>query len=151
MTAFISTTNAFFFVMTLKVLPEPEPNALQIPLDHTEDCRGSVFWDASHSAIRPIPCVHWHVPLSVLMLYPHWRWVGVMSGLWGWQAWVFPSVACVTLLLKVGSYCPPIKSQVRGQLHRKETLPLFKCPQLGGGGTSVQKQTAPPHNWLSGS
>lgn len=58
MTAFISTTNAFFFVMILKVLCEPEHNALQIPLDHTEDCRGSVVSNGSHSAIRPIPCVH---------------------------------------------------------------------------------------------
>ena len=79
MTAFISTTNTFFFITVMKVLPEPEPNALQIPPDHTEDCRGSMVWNGSHSAIRPIPWVHSHTPLSPLILYPHRGWVGVVS------------------------------------------------------------------------
>ena len=86
MTAFISMTNAFSFVTVMKVLPEPEPNALQIPPDHTEDCRGSMVWNGSHSAIRPIPWVHSHTPLSPLILYPHRGWVGVVSVLWGWQS-----------------------------------------------------------------
>ena len=79
MTAFVSMTNAFSLVTVMKVLPEPEPNALQIPQDHTEDCRGSVVWNGSHSAIRPIPWVHSHTPLSPLILYPHRGWVGVVS------------------------------------------------------------------------
>ena len=80
-TAFISTTNGFSFVTIIKVLPEPEPKALQIPLGHTEHCRGSVVWNVNHSAIRPIPWVHCHISLSPLILYPHRGWVGVVSGL----------------------------------------------------------------------
>ena len=58
MTAFMSITNTFFSVKVMKVLSEPEPKALQIPLDHTEGCRGSVVWNDSHSAIWPGPWVH---------------------------------------------------------------------------------------------
>ena len=35
-TAFISTTNGFSFVTIIKVLPEAEPKALQIPLKTAE-------------------------------------------------------------------------------------------------------------------
>ena len=79
MTAVISTTNTFSFVTIMKVLPQPEPRALQIPLDHPEDCKGRVVWNISHSAIRPSPWVHCRIPLSTLLLYPHQGWVGVVS------------------------------------------------------------------------
>ena len=151
MTAFISTTNTFFFITVMKVLPEPEPKARQIPLDHIEYCRGSVVRNVSHSEIWPIP------GFTDMSLYPFSYYTLTGDG---WvlclvfeddKAWVFSSVASVMWLPKVGSCCPPFKSQIRGQLHRKKSLLSFRCQQLGGGWTSVQRLNAPPHNWHSGS
>ena len=109
MTAFISTTNTFFFITVMKVLPEPEPKAWQIPLDHIEDCRGSAVRNVSHSEIWPIPWIHWHVPLSFLILYPHWRWVGVVSGLWGWQSVSFFLSSICDVITKSGFLLPTLQ------------------------------------------
>ena len=105
-----------FFVTIIKTLPEPELNALQISLNHIESCRGSVDRHVSHSAIQPTP------GFTDMSLYPlrYYIFIGVGRGLClvieDDNVWIFPSVACVMLLPKVGSCCPPFKSQPRGQL-----------------------------------
>ena len=131
MTAFMSITNTFFSVKVMKVLSEPEPKALQIPLDHTEGCRGSVVWNDSHSAIWPGPWVHWHVPLSFLMLQPHWRWVGVLSGLWGWQSMSFFFSNICDVVTKSGFLLPTLQKPNKRPASQKEKSALVQMLTTG--------------------
>ena len=112
-TAVISTTDAFSFVTIMKVLPQPEPRSLQIPLDHTEDWRGRVVWNISHSAIRPSPWVHCRIPLSPLLLYPHQGWVGVVSVPWGWQSMSVSLSSTCDAVTKCGILLPALQKATK--------------------------------------
>ena len=127
MAAFVSTTNAFFFITIFKILPEPEHKALQASLNDTESCRRK-YGQACQ------PFCHLPNPLgSLTSLYPFWYYMGIGGG-WLFclvfeddKDWTNPWVVCVMLLPKVGSCCLPFKSQLRAQFPRKECLLSFIC------------------------